>query len=281
MSEPFFVVDTDAILDEMEINAHHQRQEWEEAIAVAHLRTRQKFNNGSFETRIEGALQLVQGNAIKIDNSGRMWVGSSTRDKSYLVEQRPCRCEDSKHGGAPGGYCKHRIAAFMYATAAQIIGDRMAPQTHRNGTQDNLPAVQEPEIMEAPITATYVLAQPPIRSSSKYRDEEGVEHIVTVEALDAVQFQRMFTRVQRFIKPQVVKATEKGILQPGMFNKGNSGSGRNRGKGKPGGAWCGEHQCPFFKNARGWGHKIKDSNPVRFHNATPEQVAQFDAMVSS
>ena len=271
-------IDPDAILDELAQKDAYQ-QAWNDAIAIAQRRTKQKFHAPELKLRLEAAVELTEADAIYIDQSGRMWVKSQSREKqSYVVDQRPCACEDSRHGNAPGGYCKHRLAAYMYALTCQIADQMMDlhRQLHNGNPADQLelPPPQTPQAAPAPVgepvDATYTLVNPPARATIKYRDKYGIEMLITLEARSDEELIERMKRYRKYVWHQAQAAKAHGIAQPGQESKGGSRNG-NRSGNRP---FCGKHKSPFYDNGnKGWGHNIKDGGG--YCKATPEQVARF------
>src|SRR6516164_9096595 len=82
----------------------------------------------SINGRLEAAVKIVLAHDVTRLDDGRIEVGScSDPMKVYTLEGDTCTCEDWQHGKAPGGWCKHRIAAGLHKRLQQVLAAE-APQ---------------------------------------------------------------------------------------------------------------------------------------------------------
>ena len=85
--------------------------------------------------RLESAVKLVLLDEVTVLGDGRIVVGScSDTLKTYALEGDTCTCEDWQHGKAPGGWCKHRIAAGLHKRLHQVLDSETPPASHYHGT---------------------------------------------------------------------------------------------------------------------------------------------------
>src|SRR5262252_5248451 len=72
--------------------------------------------------RLESAVRLVLLDEIRPLEDGRIEVGScSDPSKTYTLVGLTCTCDDFAHGKAPGGWCKHRIAAGLHKRTRELL----------------------------------------------------------------------------------------------------------------------------------------------------------------
>jgi len=72
--------------------------------------------------RIAGAVKLVLLDEVTVQDNGSITVGSCTDpSKTYTLVGLTCTCDDFAHGKAPGGWCKHRIAAGLHKRTRELL----------------------------------------------------------------------------------------------------------------------------------------------------------------
>jgi len=92
----------------------------------------------SINGRLEGAVKLVLAHDITLLDDGSIEVGSCTDPlKTYRLEGTTCTCQDFPR--APGGWCRHRIAAGI----DKRVRERLAAQA----PQPPAPAPEPPELV--------------------------------------------------------------------------------------------------------------------------------------
>jgi len=71
--------------------------------------------------RIESAVRLVLQGDVEPQEDGAIRVGSSDPTRYYRLEGLTCTCTDYTQEKAPGGWCKHRIAAGLHKRLGQML----------------------------------------------------------------------------------------------------------------------------------------------------------------
>jgi hypothetical protein len=66
------------------------------------------------QTRLDAAVKLVLLGEVQHEPDGAITVGSCTDPmKTYRLVGKTCECQDFVYDKAPGGWCKHRLAAAL------------------------------------------------------------------------------------------------------------------------------------------------------------------------
>jgi hypothetical protein len=111
----------------MGAHAVADRTHFREVLAAVAEKARAKLPQ-AVNGRLESAVKLVLLDDVTPQADGRIVVGScSDTMKTYTLEGDTCTCEDWQHGKAPGGWCKHRIAAGLHKRLQQVLAAE-APQ---------------------------------------------------------------------------------------------------------------------------------------------------------
>lgn len=276
---PPFIIDPDTILDQLEAREQLLEQAWAMGLERAYASAESKFSCEGIGQRLERAIYIVENDLVSFDSLGRMIVQSESRPEiSYTVRRKPCECEDAQKEAAPNGFCKHRIASFIYAQASVNRDEIMAEtESNGNGHEPDLWSEPEPaadaetgevaeETPEPPVN--YLINELPCKATIKWRDDQGMEIWVTIQDQNDRALLERTKKYQQYAHQQIERANPKGIAQFGTPSKGGSGGGK-------GGPWCGRHQKRYFKNDDGsYSHKSEDGS---YCKASPEQVAKFNA----
>lgn len=290
-TEPF-IIDTEAILETLERQETLREQAWSMALERAYAIAESKFSTKAFKGRLERAIYLVETGNVIFDESNRLWVKSESRpDTSYLVQNQPCLCEDSQKEAAPNGFCKHRIAAFIFAQAHVQQGDIMATdpadEQYGNPNGNGAPAAPlfdeeapsdepeaEPQVPHyEPQEAQpqyYTLSDAPAKATVKWRDEQGIEVWIVIQDFDDRTLLERVNKYRQYASGQVIKAERKGIEQFGTPRRAGGGKRPSGPKLR-----CEDHGVDYFKAAT-TGDYIHKKEDGKWCKALPGAVKEFE-----
>jgi hypothetical protein len=120
-----------------------------ETVALVAARAKEKLPE-AVNGRIEGAVKLVLSHDVAVLEDGTIEVGSSTDAlKVYHLIGVTCDCKDFTDGKAPGGWCRHRIAAGIDKRVRELLP--LAPPVEPWPDNDTPP--QSPPVETAALPA--------------------------------------------------------------------------------------------------------------------------------
>ena len=114
-----------------EVTTKHTPQTFREQVAFVAARAKERLPE-AVNGRLEGAVKLVLAHDVTRLEDGTIEVGSCTDPlKTYRLVGDTCTCEDWQHGKAPGGWCRHRIAAGIDKRVRETLTAEPAPHEAR------------------------------------------------------------------------------------------------------------------------------------------------------
>ena len=139
--------------------------------------------------RLEGAVRLVLAHEVTTLDDGRIEVGSCADPmKVYTLAGTACTCEDFQYNRAPGGWCKHRIAAGIDKRVRELL-----PETPQTLTQD--------EPLEAPAPCPEALFSATLKGTI-----DGHETLLTARGQTAEEFRRNLEAIRGLLdQPQATQ----------------------------------------------------------------------------
>jgi len=125
---------------------------------------RAREHRPDLSSRIGRAVQLVEAGAVHRNSKPKSFlVASQSQPRvGYFVdlERRMCGCPDHQQGGAPGGWCKHLIAACLVYVANEEAGEGGSPAsgnpgqvTPGNGDYSHLSPHEQERLLTAQVEA--------------------------------------------------------------------------------------------------------------------------------
>jgi hypothetical protein len=114
-------------------------QSFREIVALVAERAKERLPP-TINGRLEGAIKIVLAHDVTQLKDGSTQVGSSSDPmQTYHLVGDTCECQDWMHGKAPGGWCRHRIAAGIDKRVRALL-----PETPQTLTSEASPHTETP-----------------------------------------------------------------------------------------------------------------------------------------